>query len=94
MKPDNLITAALIAALAAMVCFFAARYELAKLGIATGQRWWPPRDWGAVQVWRGVRSVQGPKASLWFWTIMLWLYWLIALALFPVVVYFVYLGFR
>jgi hypothetical protein len=71
-----------------------ARYELAKLGVATGVGWWPPREWGAVQIWRATRSIPGPnKAGLWFWTIALWVYWLIALALFSFVVYFTYLVF-
>jgi hypothetical protein len=63
LKQEYLRSAAVMAVLAAMVCFYAARYELATLGVSTGVGWWPPERWGIVQVWRAVRSVPGPKAG-------------------------------
>jgi hypothetical protein len=72
LKQEYLRSVAVMAVLAALVCFYAAKYELATRGISTGAGWWLARRWAIIQVWTGIRSVDGHKAALLFWGIMMW----------------------
>jgi len=84
MKVEYLMTAGVIAALATMVCWYAAKYELVKLGVT--------EEPNPIRIWKIARTEH--KTSLWFWAIALWVYWISAMALFPFVVYFTYLGLK
>src|SRR6516164_4384601 len=93
LKTEYLTSAGVMTALASLG-FYAAKWELACLGISTDQHGWWHLQWMPMQIWRAIKSVQGgPPARLLFWGIMYWIYAISTLILFPFVLYVTYLSF-
>lgn len=93
MRTEYLNSAELIFVCVGLACMYAAKYNLARLGVFTGAGWgfWPPRRWEIVEIWRAAQHVEeGAKGMLLFWAVMMWVAALLGFGLLPFVLYFTY----
>ena len=93
MKAEYLTSAAVFSCLSFLVCLYASKYELARQGISTGAAWWPPRQWAVAQIWGAIHEAPEPRGWLMFWGVMLTVYALLTVVMFPVVLYLIYQAF-
>ena len=83
----QIVDTAVVMAITGMACMYALKYELAKLGVETTVKWWPPQKWAFLNAWLKIRQAPPGHPMLYLWGILMWVAVVLTWIMLPISMY-------